>query len=84
MMLYYDLTECPDLEFHLYTDQQVQDMIDAELSEPKYNTKLLVEVEDQDLGNLQKQAEEDKRKDMKQRETVSKKGKTAKKPKYGE
>ena len=31
-MLYYDLTECPDLEFHLYTDQQLQDMIDAELT----------------------------------------------------
>ena len=41
-------------------------------------------MEDQDLDNLQKQAEEDKRKDMKQREIVSKKGKAAKKPKYGE
>ena len=48
----YILTECPDLVFHMYTDQQVQQMIEDELGDPKYNTKLTVEVEDQDVENL--------------------------------
>ena len=48
----YLFTECPDLVFHLYTKQQVQQMIEDELGEPKYNTKLTVEVEDKDIGNL--------------------------------
>ena len=48
----YLLTECPDFIFHLYTEQQVQQMIEDELGDPKYNTKLTVEVEDKDIGNL--------------------------------
>ena len=76
------LTECPDLVFHLYTDQQVQQMIKDELGDPKYNTKLIAEVEDQDVKNLQKQAEEDKRRDMKERQPDSEKA--AAKKKYGE
>ena len=82
----YLLTECPDLVFHLYTEQQVQQMIEDELGDPKYNTKLTVEVEDKDVGNLQKQAEDNKRRDMKERQPDSKKGraKAAIKKKYGE
>ena len=81
----YLFTECPDLVFNLYTEQQVQQMID-DLGDPKFNTKLTVEVEDKDIDNLQKQAEEDKRGDMKERQPESKKGKTrvALKKKYGE
>ena len=82
----YLLTECPDLVFHLYTEQQVQQMIEDELGDQKYNTKLTVEVEDKDIGNLQKQAEEDKRRDMKEMQPDSKKGraKAALKKKHGE
>ena len=82
----YLFTECPDLVFHLYTEQQVQQMIDDELGDPKFNTKLTVEVEDKDIENLQKQAEEDKRRDMKERQPESKKGKTkaSLKKKYGD
>ena len=82
----YLFTECPDLVFHLYTEQQVQQMIDDELRDPKFNTKLTVEVEDKDIENLQKQAEEDKRKNMKERQPDSKEGKTkaSLKKKYGE
>ena len=71
----YILTKCPDLVFHLYTDQHIQQMIEDELGDPKYNTKLTVEVEDQDVENLQKQAEENKRRDMKERQPDSKKPK---------
>ena len=82
----YLVTECPDLVFHLYTEQQVQQMIEDELGNPKYNTKLTVEVEDKDVENLQKQAEEDRRRDMKERQPDSEKGraKAALKKKYGE
>ena len=81
----YLFTKCPDLVFHLYTEQQVQQMIDDELGDPKFNTKLTVEVEDKDIDNLQKQAEEDKRRDMKERQPESKKGKTkVALKKYGE
>ena len=61
-------------------------MIEDELSDPKYNTKLTVEVEDEDLENLKKQAEEDKRKGMKARQVEPKlsKAKQAKKIKYSE
>ena len=61
-------------------------MNEAELSDSKYNTKLTVQVEDEDLENLKKQAEEDKRKDMKARQVEPKSGKAnqSKKVKYGE
>ena len=69
----------------MYTGQQLDDMIEDELSDPKYNTKLTAQVEDEDLENLKKQAEEDKRKDMKARqvEPKSSKVKQGKKVKYG-
>ena len=57
-------------EFHLYTGQQLKNLIDSELSDKKYNTKLLVEVEDQDMEKLKQQAQDDKRKDMKARQVL--------------
>ena len=62
--------------FHLYTGQQLDDMIETELSDPKYNTKLTVQVEDKDLENMKKKATDDKRKDMKARQVEPKSGKS--------
>ena len=63
-MLYIDL-ECPDFKLQLYTGAQIDQMIDEELTEDKYNEVLSVEVEDEDRDALLAQAKEEERKEVK-------------------
>ena len=64
-MMLYIVLECPDFELKLYTGEQIEAMIEEELTEDKYSEVLSVEVEDRDRDALVAQAKEEERKEVK-------------------
>ena len=61
----YIVLECLDFELKLYTGEQIEAMIEEELTEDKYSEVLSVEVEDRDRDALVAQAKEEERKEVK-------------------
>ena len=64
-MMLYIVLEYQDFELKLYTGEQIEAMIEEELTEDKYSEVLSVEVEDRDRDALVAQAKEEERKEVK-------------------
>ena len=61
----YIVLECLDFELKLYTGEQIEAMIEEELTEDKYSEVLSVDVEDRDRDALVAHAKEEERKEVK-------------------